>query len=401
MLWSMKKLGYRSFHRVMKTVGVVMPFPVPTVLSGPESLEELARQLAQRGHERVLVVTDEVLVKLGLVKRLLDALDDQGVAHTIFDTVPPNPSIEVVEQGRAVYLEAGCDAVVGFGGGSPMDAAKIIAARVGNGWLSVRGMKGLFKVVLPIPPIYCVPTTAGTGSETTVTAVISDKQRQLKFAISDLKLVPKIAVLDPTLMVGLPHHITAATGMDALTHAVEAFIGLNGNRFTDEMALEATELVFTWLERAYAQGDDLEAREKMARASFCGGAAFTRVYVGYVHAIAHQLGGLYGVPHGLANAIVLPVVLDACQVEAQPKLAALARAAKLEGDSEQALARAFIAEVRRMNQAMGIPATVKELREQDVGEITRRALSEAHPEYPVPRLMDHAELEGVVRSLLA
>ncbi len=401
MFWSLKKRGYRTFHRTMKTVGGVLPFPQPALLTGPDSLTKLAENIAVRDLQHALVVTDAVLVELGLVQRLLDALDAQGVQSTVFSDVEPNPTIETVEAGREAYRAAACDHIIGFGGGSPMDAAKIVAARIGNPLLSVRAMKGLFRVVLPIPPIFCVPTTAGTGSETTIAAVITDAQSHLKFAISDLKLMPKIAVLDPTLMVGLPPHITAATGLDALTHAVEAYIGVNGTDFTDAKALEATRLVFSSLERAYADGSDLDARTDMAMASFCGGAAFTRVYVGYVHAIAHQLGGLYGVPHGLANAIVLPVVLDFCKDACAPKLAELARAAGIDGSSDSQLADDFIAEVRRLNAATGIPATVAELQASDVPEIAKRALTEAHPEYPVPKFMDQTECELVVRRLLA
>lgn len=402
MLWSLKKRAYRVNHRVMKTVSAVMPFPQPVVLSGPGSVQKLAENIRIRGLEHVLVVTDRVLLELGLVDGLRQALEANGVRHTVFADVQPNPTIENVEAGRAVYRQGGCDAIVGFGGGSPMDCAKIIGARVGNPFMSVRMMKGLFKVFLPIPPLFCVATTAGTGSETTIVGVITDAETHQKFAISDLKLMPKIAVLDPTLMVGLPPHITSSTGMDALTHAVEAFIGLNGNPYTDEKALEATRLVIANLERAYRDGSDLEARENMALASFYGGAAFTRVYVGYVHAIAHNMGGMYGVPHGLANAIILPLVLEFCRADAQPKLAALARAGGLgaPSQSEEALSHAFIERVKSMNQAMDIPSTIAELREDDIPLIARRALDEAHPEYPVPTIMTLGECETLIRRLL-
>ncbi len=402
MLQSLRTRYYRTFHRTMKTIGAILPFPQPTLLTGAGSVAKLAENLAVRGHKHVLVVSDQVLVELGLVQGLLDALDQHGVKHSLFADVQPNPSIANVEAGRDVYRRQRCDAVVALGGGSPMDCAKIIAARLGNPLLSVRAMKGLFRVVLPIPPIFCVPTTAGTGSETTIAAVISDPEHHRKFAISDLKLMPKIAVLDPTLMVGLPAHITAATGMDALTHAVEAYIGINGTVFTDEKSEDCVRLVFASLERAVRDGADLEARSDMAMASFYGGAAFTRVYVGYVHAIAHQLGGLYGVPHGLANAVVLPVVLDFCFLEAKAKLAALARVGGVAtaSDSDEAAARAFVDEVRRLNRATGIPEHIAELREADIPLIAQRALTEAHPEYPVPRIMTRGECEGLVRQLL-
>ena len=299
MIWTLKKGMYRAQHRAMKMVSMIVPFPVPALLIGSGSIKNLAENIKVRGVRHVLVVTDKVLMDLKLPESLLESLKDHGIRYTVYDNVQPNPTIENVENGRKVYQKNNCDGIIGFGGGSAMDCAKIIGARVANPYISVRRMKGMFKVFLPIPPFFCVPTTAGTGSETTVAAVISDPATHEKFAISDLKLIPKIAVLDPALMVGLPPHITAATGMDALTHAVEAYIGLNGSKFTDEHAKNATLLIFENLEKAYKNGSDLEARENMALASFYAGSAFTRAYVGYVHAIAHNMGGICtGCPTG-------------------------------------------------------------------------------------------------------
>jgi alcohol dehydrogenase len=263
-------------------------------------------------------------------------------------------------------------------------------------------MKGLFKVILPIPPLFCVPTTAGTGSETTVVAVITDPTTHEKFAISDLKLIPKISVLDPELMIGLPPHMTSTTGMDALTHAVEAYIGLNGTQFTDEKAEQATKLIFENLEKAYNNGTDLEARSNMSLASYYAGVAFTRAYVGYVHAIAHNMGGLYGVPHGLANAVILPYVLEFCRKGAEKKLAALAIAGGIgkKGESIEELSYRFIEKIKTMNKNMKIPTFIKELKEKDIPLIAQRALKEAHPDYPVPVIMTLEECEGIVRKLL-
>jgi len=257
--------------------------------------------------------------------------------------------------------------------------------------------------VLPIPPLFCVPTTAGTGSEATIAAIVLDASTREKFAITDLKLIPKIAVLDPELMVGLPPHITAATGMDALTHAIEAYIGLNGSRFSNENAEKATRLIFANLERAYDHGDDLEARYNMALASYFAGAAFTRAYVGYVHAIAHNIGGLYGVPHGLANAIILPHVLRYCRADAAAKMASLAVIGGIgeRAESDDALSRKFIARIEQLNAKMGIPNRVAELRESDVPLIVERAFAEAHPDYPVPRIMTVQECTTLVRGLMA
>lgn len=402
MLWELKKKAFRAQHRVMKTVATVIPIPIPTVLTGAGSVETLAENIKVRGLKHAFVVTDKVLMELELPKGLLDALEKNGIQYTVFDGVQQNPTIENVENGRQAYVDSGSDCIIGFGGGSPVDCAKIIGSRVRNPYLPVRLMKGLFKVVIPPPPLFCVPTTAGTGTETTMVAVITDPESHEKFAITDLKLVPKIAVLDPELMVGLPPHITAATGMDALTHAVEAYVGLNGNPFTDGNAEEATRLIFENLEKAYNNGSDIEARNNMSLASFYAGVAFTRVYVGYVHAIAHKLGGLYGVPHGLANAIILPHVLRFSREDAEAKLARLAIIGGLSegGESDEELSYKFIEHVESMNRNMQIPTGVAEIQEEDIPTIAKSALAEAHPDYPVPTIMTQQDCENLIRGLL-
>jgi alcohol dehydrogenase class IV len=402
MIWELKKKAYRVQHRVMKAASMVLPFPIPLLLTGPGSVKKLAENIRIRGLKNVLVVTDKVLMKLKLPGQLLESLEQNGINYTVFDAVQPNPTIENVEDGRKVYRKSKCDGIIGFGGGSSIDCAKIIGARISNPYFSVRRMKGLFRVLLPIPPFFCVPTTAGTGSETTVAAVITDPETHEKFAISDLKLIPKIAVLDPELMVGLPPHITSTTGMDALTHAVEAYIGLNGNKFTDENAENATRLIFENLEKVFKNGSNLKAREDMALASFYAGSAFTRAYVGYVHAIAHNMGGLYGVPHGLANAIILPYVLEFCRKDAEKKLAKLAIAGGIgtESESDEDLSNKFIKKIKTMNKKMKIPTFIKELQEKDIPLIAKRALNEAHPDYPVPTIMTRKECEALIRKLL-
>ena len=403
MLWTARKGLYRAQQRVMKTAAVVLPFPTPALLTGPGSVEQLAENIAVRGLGHVLVVTDKVLMDLKLPRTLLDALAARGIEHTVFDDVEPNPTIGNVESGRAVYDDRRCDSIIGFGGGSPIDCAKIIGARVANPLIPVRRMKGLFRVVLPIPPFFCVPTTAGTGSEATIVGVITDPATHEKFAINDLKLIPKIAVLDAELMAGMPPSLTAATGMDALTHAVEAYIGLNGTPFSDSHAEIATRLIFQNLETAYVDGKNLDARHQMALASYRAGAAFTRAYVGYVHAIAHNVGGLYGVPHGLANAVILPHVLRFCRGEAEHKLASLARVAGLgeARDSDETLSYRLIEGIEKLNERMELPTTIAELREEDVPLLVRRTLAEAHPDYPVPRFMTRTECDALVRQLLA
>jgi alcohol dehydrogenase class IV len=397
------KIGYfRVYQFAFKIAAQVLPFPEPELLTEPGSVRLLAEKIRAKGPRHVLVVTDRVLMDLKLPQGMLDSLEEHGVRYTVFDEVQPNPTIDNVEAGRQIYQERGCDGIVAFGGGSPIDCAKVIGARIANPYLSVRMMKGIFRVIFKIPPFFCVPTTAGTGSEITIAAVITDAETHEKFAVNDLRLLPEIAVLDPELTAGLPPHITSTTGMDALTHAVEAYIGLNGFAFTDESAEKATRLIFDNLEEAYENGSNLEARANMALASYHAGAAFTRAYVGYVHAIAHNMGGLYGVPHGLANAVILPYVLRFCRREAQSKLAALAVVGGIgqQGESEEALSYRFIEHVEGMNERMKIPTYIEELRASDIPLIAERALAEAHPDYPVPRIMTRQECEALVAQLL-
>jgi alcohol dehydrogenase class IV len=309
MIWTVKKGAYRVFQAIMKVAGFVLPIRVPELLIGGGSVKKLAKTVKKRDLSHVLVVTDKVLTGLGLARGMLDSLSENGIDVTVFDDVQPNPTIGNIEAGLKCYIDSGCQGIIAFGGGSPMDCAKMIGALASNPKSTVLKMRGMFRVWRKPPPIFAVPTTAGTGSEATLAAVVSNLETHEKFAIIDFKLVPQVAVLDPELMLGLPLDITAATGMDALTHAIEAYIGLHGTRFCNAKAEEAVKIIFKDLEAVCRDGSDLARRENMALASFHAGVAFTRASVGYVHAVAHNLGGLYGVPHGLANAVVLPYVL--------------------------------------------------------------------------------------------
>ncbi|HSV55548.1 MAG TPA: iron-containing alcohol dehydrogenase [Magnetospirillaceae bacterium] len=392
--------GYRAFQTALRLTASFLSFRPPELLEGPGSLRRLPVFIKSKGFDRVLVVTDAGVRAAGLPDALLQGLDAEGIAWTLYDGVRPNPTIGNVEEARALYKSGGCQAIVAFGGGSSLDCGKACAAVVANPKRSVPRMRGLFRVVRRPAPLFAVPTTAGTGSEATVAAVIVDTETREKYSITDTKLIPKWAVLDPELTLSLPPHITAATGMDALTHAVEAYVGRSNTEHTRAMAEEAVSLVFANLETAYRDGRNLEARTAMLRAAFCGGVAFTRAYVGYTHAIAHQLGGLYGVPHGLANTVVLPYVLDFFGDSAAAPLARLAAAAGLDGlevRDETGRARAFIRAIRDLNARMAIPDRIDAIREEDIPLIVRRALSEAHPLYPVPRFMDASDCEAVVR----
>ncbi|MBR5437424.1 MAG: iron-containing alcohol dehydrogenase, partial [Clostridia bacterium] len=278
----------------------------PEMLEGPGAIRRLPAFIKSKGLKKVLIVTDKGLMGLGILNSLFEEMEKAGVDYVVYDGTQPNPSIENIEDARKLYVDNGCEGVIAFGGGSPMDCAKAAAARVTNPKIPVKKMRGVLKLAHKLPPLFAVPTTAGTGSETTLAAVVTDTATHEKNAINDPRLRPKYAVLDPELTVGLPPHITSTTGMDALTHAVEAYIGKSNVKSTIDYAEKATKMIFENIEKVYANGKDVEARDAMLKASFYAGQAFTRAYVGYVHAIAHNLGGHYNVPHGLANAIILP-----------------------------------------------------------------------------------------------
>jgi alcohol dehydrogenase class IV len=353
-----------------------LPIPQPTLLVGPGSSGRLGQAVAGFGHRKILIVTDGIISKLGLLKTLTDALSEGGAAYVVFDEITPDAPIPLIERGIEFYREHDCDAIVAVGGGSSMDASKAIAVSIANPKKSLRSLAGYFKGFNTPVPIYAIPTTAGTGSEVTVAAVIADPERHSKLVVVDTRMVPKMAALDPSLMTGLPPSVTAATGIDALTHAVEAYIGNWATPYTDGMALSAVGLIFENLRTCYREGGNLEAREKMSLASTYAGIAFTRANVGYVHAIAHQFGGLYHTPHGLANAIVLPHVLRFSAPAITGRLAQLAVRAGLGAghEDDDTLARKFLEGVDALNRDLNIPTYLAALRESDIPALARAAL---------------------------
>lgn len=395
----LKKCYYRSFQFVFNIGARCLPWRKPVVKKGSGSVDGIAKLLISENMKKPLVVTDATIRKL-LVPDILASLERAGLSYAVFDAVEPNPTVAVCEQIREMYLAQGCDSFIAVGGGSPIDAAKGAAARIARPKRSLRQMSGLLKVGRKMPPFIAVPTTAGTGSETTIAAVLTDEKDHHKAAVMDLHLVPKYAILDPNLTVGLPSPITAATGMDALTHAVEAYLCWTYNtKESLRNAEEAVGLIFTYLERAYNDGNDLTAREEMLWASFLAGFAFTRAGVGNVHAIAHTLGGLYGTAHGLANAVILPIVLEDYGAKVYKKLARLADEAGIGGKDDKEKAEAFIAEIRAMNLRMGIPTGFAFIREEDIDTMITWALAEANPVYPVPVIYDRKRCRKVIQTI--
>ena len=402
MCWTLKKCSYRIAQKVLKLAMCFMNWSEPELLEGEGAILKLPAFIKNKNINKVLIVTDKGLMSIHLLDSLFEELKKENIDYVVYDGVQPNPTIPSIEECKQIYLDNDCQGIIAFGGGSPMDCAKAAAARVVKPKKSVRKMRGYLKVNKKLPPFFAVPTTAGTGSETTLAAVVTDPTTHEKNAICDPCLRPKYAVLDPVLTVGLPPHITSTTGMDALTHAVESYIGKSNVKSTIKYAEDAVVLIHANLEKAYNNGKDMEARNNMLKASFYAGNAFTRAFVGYVHAIAHNLGGMYNTPHGLANAVILPYVLEWYGASIYKPLARLSDLIGLskENMSLEDKAKAYVNEIRRMNQAMNIPDKFDFINEKDIPTLVERALKEGNPGYPVPKIMNKKDCEEVIRKLM-
>lgn len=384
----------RTVQSSMRVGMKLMNWRKPELLQGENSLDRLPELVKSLDLNMLLVITDEGIHKLGLMDTLLEGLQEQNIAFVVYNKTVPNPTFTNIEEALELYYAHHCDGIIAFGGGSPMDCAKAVAARIARPEKSLADLKGLFKVRKEMPPFFAIPTTAGTGSEGTIAAVVSNSETHEKFAIMDPVLVPHYAVLDPVLTINLPPHITSTTGMDALTHAVESYIGKSNTEETRKYAREAVILIFKYLVRAYEDGTDMKARTEMQRSSYLAGLAFTRAYVGYVHAIAHTLGGFYQVPHGFANAVILPHVLRFYGESAAKPLAELATIVGIGKitDSDEKKAELFIEAIEELNNKMEIPPKITGIINRDVPLMVERALQEANPLYPVPRIVNKDEM---------
>lgn len=386
-----KAIYCRSVQAVLRAALPVLPYREPQVF---HSCGELSTVFQKENIRRVLIVTDAGIVRSGIAAQLEAVLDEDDISYAVYDQTRPNPTVVNVEQALSLYRRYRCQALIAIGGGSSMDCAKAVGARLARPGTPLGKLKGTLRILRPLPTLIAIPTTAGTGSETTLAAVITDTQAQHKYVMNDFVLIPKYAVLDARLTLSLPPHLTATTGMDALTHAVEAYIGRSTTRQTRQEALEATRLVFANVERSYRNGKDYEARSNMLTAAYRAGIAFSRSYVGYVHAVAHSLGGQYNIPHGLANAVLLPYVLESYGSCIHRKLHDLAVAAGVASPQEEdaGAAAKFLRAIRQLNARMGIPETLEGIRPEDIPVMAAHAEKEANPLYPVPRLMTREEL---------
>ena len=313
----------------------------------------------------------------------------------VYDETMPNPTIKNVEEALALYIDNQCDFIIGFGGGSSMDLTKAVGTRVVYPNKSVQQLKGFLRVIRQLPLLLAIPTTPGTGSEVTLTSVISDHEAKRKYPMNSFSLIPSFALLDPHVTLSLPPHMTSTTGMDALTHAVEAYIGLPTTHETRTLTKDSVKLILENIEIVYNDGNNVEARKNMLVASYKAGIAFSKSYVGYIHAVAHTLGGQYNTPHGLANAVLMPVVLKEYGECIYKKLYELAVYAHIcdESDSYETGAKKMIQKIEQLNHDMNIPSHFDFIKKEDISELAKHAASEANPLYPVPKLMNAKQLE--------
>lgn len=388
----LKKAYCRSFQAVLKAALPFLPYRKPEIIHSVYGIPQI---LEKKKCDHVLIITDTGIISHGLITRLEDTLDQHFIPYVVYDGTVANPTTTNVNEALALYYEYDCNAIIGFGGGSSIDCAKAVGARVAKPHQSLEKMKGILKVHKKLPLLIAIPTTAGTGSETTLAAVITDAESRHKYPINDFPLIPRVAVLDPKVTASLPPFLTATTGMDALTHAVEAYIGNSTTAGTRADALFAVKMIFENIDRAYTDGSDLEARKNMLLAAFSAGCAFSKSYVGYVHAVAHSLGGEYNVPHGLANAVLLPFVLEVYGHTIDNKLHQLAIAAGVtdEDTPDDQAAAQFIQAIKDMKKRFAIGDTIPQIREEDIPKLAAYAEKEGNPLYPVPVLMDAKQLE--------
>lgn len=389
----------RAYQGVFRAALPFLPYREPEIL---HRCEELPDTLKQHKIKKILIVTDPGIVACGLTAKVTSVLAKEKISYSVYDQTSANPTVRNVEEALTLYQKEHCKALLAIGGGSAMDCAKALGARIACPKKTLGQLKGTLHVLHRIPLLIAVPTTAGTGSENTLAAVITDSEKKHKYVLNDFVLIPRYAILDAELTYSLPPHLTATTGMDALTHAVEAYIGRSTTKETREKALLAVKTIYQNIETAYHDGHNHAARDQMLNAAYLAGFAFSRSYVGYVHAVAHSLGGQYNIPHGLANAVLLPEVLESYGSCIHQKLHMLGCAAGVctEQDSIKAGAGKFIASIRTLNKNMGIPDFLSGIQERDIETMSVHAAKEANPLYPVPKLMTRRELEAFYRLML-
>lgn len=390
----LKKIYSRIYQRAFRLVLPVLPYRNPYVLHDLNALDVIL--LKKENLKKVLIVTDKGIVENKIINYVYEALEGK-VASVLYDKTDANPSPLNVKEALSLYKDNNCEGIIAIGGGSSLDCAKAVGACVVYPNKDLSKMKGILKVHKKLPPFIAIPTTAGTGSETTLASVITNKETNDKYAIMSFPLIPKYAILDAKLTYTLPKHLTSTTGLDALTHAIEAYIGKSTIKETRCLSLEACKLIFENIVIAYKEPLNFEARKNMLDASFKAGLAFSKSYVGYIHAVAHSLGGKYNTPHGLANAVIMPYVLKMYGKSIYKKLYKIGLYTNIcnKDDSYAVGANKVIEKIISLNNTMNIPDKLDVIKDEDIDSLVLHAYKEANPLYPVPKLFSLDEMKEI------
>ena len=371
----------------------------PRMIKGEHALLDLVDVLKEKHLTHYMIVTTPGFIKRGTLQSFFEALTQNDIQYSIFHDVKPDPEISDVEKLKEIFIKDGCQALIAIGGGSAIDCSKAALACVPMKNLDVKTVLHTGRVSKQLPLLIAVPTTAGTGSEVTAGAVITDPIKKRKYALSHLFLIPKYALLDASLLTSLPAKMTAYSGMDALTHAIEAYINCFNNRKTNEYALCAIKSIFQYLVPSFEDGLNMQYRLELLEASYNAGVAISNNYVGYVHAIAHGIGGMYHLQHGMINAIILPIVLEEYGGAVVGKLATIADVVGITGATDQDKSKQFIQKLKDLNQIFSIPTSIPEIQEEDIHYLATGAEKEGNPTYPTPVTWNVAQFEKVIRKI--
>ena len=371
----------------------------PRMIKGEHALLDLVDVLKEKHLTHYMIVTTPGFIKRGTLQSFFEALTQNDIQYSIFHDVKPDPEISDVEKLKEMFIKDGCQALIAIGGGSAIDCSKAALACVPMKNLDVKTVLHTGRVSKQLPLLIAVPTTAGTGSEVTAGAVITDPIKKRKYALSHLFLIPKYAVLDASLLTSLPAKMTAYSGMDALTHAIEAYINCFNNRKTNEYALCAIKSIFQYLVPSFEDGLNMQYRLELLEASYNAGVAISNNYVGYVHAIAHGIGGMYHLQHGMINAIILPIVLEEYGDAVVGKLAKIADVVGISGATDQEKSKQFIQKLKDLNQIFSISTSIPEIQEEDIHYLATGAEKEGNPTYPTPVTWNVAQFEKVIRKI--
>lgn len=389
----------RVRQAIFSPIQKIQLYMQPKMIKGEHALLDLVDVLKEKHLTHYMIVTTPGFIKRGTLQSFFETLTQNDIQYSIFHDVKPDPEISDVEKLKEMFIKDGCQALIAIGGGSVIDCSKAALACVQMKNLDVKTVLHTGRVSKQLPLLIAVPTTAGTGSEVTAGAVITDPIKKRKYALSHLFLIPKYALLDASLLTSLPAKMTAYSGMDALTHAIEAYINCFNNRKTNEYALCAIKSIFQYLVPSFEDGLNMQYRLELLEASYNAGVAISNNYVGYVHAIAHGIGGMYHLQHGMINAIILPIVLEEYGGAVVGKLAKIADVVGITGATDQDKSKQFIQKLQDLNQIFSIPTSIPEIQEEDIHYLATGAEKEGNPTYPTPVTWNVAQFEKVIRKI--